>query len=360
MHVAMIADTAWLADEQAMFRFLVVGLMGEHLRVAQVVPQQAGDHQTSLFGATLLWRDTRLELIRRRQITAMTADLEELKVSVVHALDGRLWGGALKVAQQLAIPAVLNVSSAEDLARLGPLRRLTATHRIGFSVATTPLRNAVREALGDGVLADHIPLGAHVSTEPIAPPNPDALCVVITGSGACDGDFQMLLDALAKFVAEHPGTLLFFDCQGGDPHQIWETVRHFGLLEQSSMIPARTDHRELLRGAHVLIQPQPLGRARCITLEAMACGLPVLARVDPWLDYLIDGKTSWVSDTNDSAAWAHLIRRPIEQVNTAQKLGHSARQWIRDHHLAADQVERTINLYRRLTGESFRFPQPHH
>jgi glycosyltransferase involved in cell wall biosynthesis len=326
--------------------------------VVQVVPEHTRDDQTSAFAQRLLWRDCRLEPLRRWRMRALASALDEQRVNVLHALDGRLWSGALALARRLRVPVVLNVASVRDVARAARLRRHLRRCRAAFSVATHPLHDAIQgPARAGSASVELIPLGAHVPPAPNAPPDDQALCVVITGDGTFGPEYRGLLEALVQFRAERPGALFFFDSQGADSHQLWQAAQRHGLLPSVSMIPLHSDRRHLLSGAHVLLQPQPLGRARSFTLAAMAVGLPLLAREDPWLDYLHDDQTAWVSPTGSAASWAALLRRTVEEPEAARRLGASARAWARQNHLAATQVDRTMRLYRRLTGETYRFPQ---
>ena len=160
-----------------------------------------------------------------------------------------------------------------------------------------------------------------------------------------------------RLIADHPETLLFFDSQGNDGHQLWQATRRHGLLANSSMIPGGLSRREMLTGAHLLIQPQALGRARGLTLQAMACGMPVLARQDPWLDYLLNDQTAWLAEQGDVETWGQLIHRSVEDAEAARELGSSARRWIADHHLASAHVQRTIDLYHRLISDPYKFTQ---
>ena len=354
MHTALIADNAWLADELGMFRFLVVGLLGEQVRVAQVVPEGTGESVTSAFGARLTWQDRRHDLLRRHQLAGLVPALDELQVGVLHALDGRVWSGALKIARKLQVPVVLNLASAADLDRLVPLRRQLSGMRAGFAAATTVLAEAAQPMVPESVPVELVAPGAQVPPAPNVAPGDRSLCIVITGDGTFDDDVRALLEALAVFVADEPDALLFLDCPGRDTRDLWQAVQQYGLLHQASMIPSNTDHRRLLIGAHLLIQPQALGRARSMTLQAMACGIPVMAREDPWLDYLIDGETAWVTAKSDVSTWLEMIRR--HDGPAARRLTESARDWVRRHHLAARLVDRTVDLYRKLTGEAYRFP----
>ena len=356
MHVALVVDRVWLADEQAMYRFLVVGLMDEQVQVMQVVPQGLTQGAAGTFGRQVTWRPTGLAWLMRRRIEALGDSLEPLVVTVLHALDGRLWAGALRLAGRLGVPVVLASNRESDLAQAVGLRRQIAANRTAFSAATAPLQQALRQRVSDPSMVYLVPPGAHIPAEKGIPSAGDVLCMVITGNGVFDVQYQALYEALVEFVEAHPQTLLFFDTQGGDPHPLWQAARRYNLLNYSSMIPSHLSHRKLLMGAHVLIQPQANGQARCLTIQAMACGVPVLAKEDPWIDYLIDGQTAWMTKQGGMSSWAGLIRRWQREPAAVAALTDTARQWVRERHLASAQVEQTLDMYHKLAGQTYKFP----
>ena len=135
----------------------------------------------------------------------------------------------------------------------------------------------------------------------------------------------------------------------------WQSVQRFGLLANMSVVPRQLGRRELLKAANVLIHPQSLHRCRGMTLQAMANGIPVLAREDPWLDYLVHDRTAWLLDTPSPASWHALLRRVAEQPEACRALARSAGAWVREHHPAPLQIGRVLDLYRRLTGQSLKF-----
>src|SRR5688572_1836798 len=123
MYVALITDTTWLNDERATLKSLIVGLIGEQVRVAQVVPTRIAHDVPSPFVAQLVWQDNRREWVRQYRLAGLEQHLDELRVSVLHALDGRLWAGTLRLAERLDLPVVLNVNAASDLDRAVKWRR---------------------------------------------------------------------------------------------------------------------------------------------------------------------------------------------------------------------------------------------
>src|SRR5690606_29911364 len=86
MHVALLANTAWLDEELAMFRHLVVGLIDEQVRVAQVVPEEMAGEEFSAFGDRITWRPSRWGMVQRQRLTSLATRLDRLGIDLIHAL----------------------------------------------------------------------------------------------------------------------------------------------------------------------------------------------------------------------------------------------------------------------------------
>ncbi len=359
MHVALIANTAWLDEEMNALRHLVVGLIGEQVRVAQVVPESIHDDAISDFGERVSWLDTSWDWLRRRRLVHLAEHLAELGVDIVHALDGRLWSAARGLAQRLDAAAVLTAGSAvdvEQVATAGAGRSGHAAPGVGYAAATPSIQQALAERLRGTAVVEHIPPGVHLGKRPTGEPTArSALCAVVTGTGRHDEDYDALLDAISHVAATRAEAQFFFDSQGDD-NQLWEAAKQRDLLGHISLVPRKLGHRELLLKADVLIQPQALGRPRGLILQAMANGVPVCARRDAWVDYLKHDETAWLVDQPNADDWRAVIERLYDQPAFALALAQRAYDWVGQHHLASQQVTRCVNLYRRLTGEGMKFP----
>lgn len=356
MFVALLTNTAWLDEELQSFQHLLVGFMDEQVRVAQVVPQHLHHSDASVFGAHVGWQESSWAWLNRHRITKLDQALEPLGVNLIHALDGRLWVGAYRLALKMNVPVVFTANSHLDLKLVSHLRRIADAGRCAFVATTEPLAQAVRDRLPPAFIVEMIPPGTHPGP-PVRHRNPDdALCAVISGRGQLDDRYQALLEALSQVIRHHPQAQFFFDGQGSDQHEIWQAASRLNLLANISLIPRRLGHRELLVRADVLIQPQPPGRSRGLTLQAMAHAVPVIAHHDPWLDYLHEDVTAWLIDGPDPDAWQTCITRLIEQPDLGRQLGQRAQHWVSENRLSAQQVAHTLDLYRRITGEPIKFP----
>ena len=356
MHVALLTNRAWLDEELSPFQHLVVGLIDERVRVAQVVPEGLASEDLSAFGDQVIWRESTISMLNQRRIIGLDEELGALGVDLIHAMDGRLWRGGLKLAGALDVPIVLTANSMLDVRLSQQLLPSQDPVRVAVTAVTEPIMQAIRpHAPADMLLAT---VGTGVSSHEAcasAPEPGQALCVIVCGNGEMDGDYEALLSGIADFVTRHPTSQFFFDGQGSGQHQIWKAASALGLLGNISLTPRRLGHREVLLKSHALIHPQALGKARCLTLRAMARGLPVIAKQDPALDYLLDNQNAVVLDDPSAGDWTAELDRLIDEPNTFTELGRSASRWIRDQRPSSYQINGILDVYRRITGQTLPF-----
>jgi glycosyltransferase involved in cell wall biosynthesis len=356
MNVALLADTAWLDDELHSFQHLVVGLIDERVRVIQVMPDDVPIEASSVFAERVVWSESRWREVNRWRLGRLDDPLEKAEAHLLHALDSRLWRGAARLSEQMNVPVIFGASSADAVDAAERVVRDADPARVAFAASTEPIAQALRGKLDGAIVVETVPTGVHVAETTEGCSSEDALCVIVSGDGILDANYQALLNALVDVCDQHPGMQFFFDGQGSDQHQVWKAASRLGLLRNVSMIPRRLGQRDVLLRADVLIQPQPLGQSRSITLEAMAHGLAVIAHEDGWLDYLIDDQTAWLVRDTSAAAWGAAINRILADLPAARSLGQRARAWVREHRSVSVQLARTLDLYRRVTGQTLPFP----
>ena len=360
MHVALVANTAWLDEELDFFRRLVVGLMDQNIRVTQVIPDALPEEEVSSFAARLTWRDTPWKLLRRHRLRQLAPALEALDVTIIHALDGQTWAGAMDIARAMEGSVVLTCASAGDLDELSHTLRVAGDLRLGVAPTTEPIGQEARNVASAQYPIRVAAIGIHPAEETVATTeaDPDALCAVISGSARLDADYRALFRALTEIVKAHPASQFFLDTQGHDAHTLWKEARSLGLLGHISLAPRRLGHRELLLRADLLIHPQAMGHSRGLTIRAMSRGLPVIARADPLLDYLIQDQTATLIDEATPNAWLDALGKMWSDPEGVRKLAMRGQAYVTEKCLASSQVDQIVQLYRTVTGEAYRFPPP--
>lgn len=355
MQIALFANTAWLDEELTSLHHLVVGLMDESVRTVQVLPQGRAEDETVAFGTRLSWRETRRRWANRRELRKLAEPLAKAEVDLLHALDGRMWRPVLDLGDQLHVPVVLSANSGLDAAVAARLAGRMDPERTLLTAATAPLTEMISEAVRGKLPVHTVPPGVHLA-KPIDHEDDETMCVVVSGDGGCDEHMLILLEGIRKALDDEPSMQFFFDGQGRDLHKLWRAIERMELLGSSTLIPRRLGHREILLRADALIHPQPLGRARSMTLRAMAHAVPVFATRDPVLDYFLPEVTARVLDQPTPEAWAAALRSLSQDRPAAAALGRSARAWIERQRLASSQLETLLTLYRELIGEPIAFP----
>lgn len=392
MHTALLTNTAWIDDELQLFRQLVVGLMDELVRVAQVLPHHLPLDEASDFGEKMQWRESGWRWLYGKQFDKLVPELRSAEVDIIHALDGRMWTHALSVGEQLDCPVVLSVNSDQDLALVRRLGKRMVPSRVALMPTSEMLYDAVMDALPANQRHDQlvrcVPLGAmavdhlevldektgsedglsmeggddetDIESELVNAGQP-ALCLVVTGSGRHDEDYQHLLEGLAQVLEGRPDVQCFFDGQLPDQSRIWQAARELNLVNHISLIPRRVGHREILLGASVLIQPQSLGKSRSITLQAMGRGIPVVAAEDPWVDYLVDEETAWVMQRQGGKIpakdWAVMLDRLMNDAASSWALGRRAHAWVKENRKVSGYIAGVLDVYHRISGTTLKFQQ---
>lgn len=355
MHVALLSNTAWLDEELATLHQVVVGLLDESTRVVQVLPQGRAEGETVAFGTRLSWKEGHRRILNRWALRRLVGPLREESVELIHALDGRLWLGALDLAKQLGIPALLSANSGMDVAVATRCIDRLIPGQVAITCATQPLADLMSQAIGGVVAVDHVPPGVHLGKSAQRGED-ETPCIVVSGDGDSDEHVGALLEGAKIAVAQHPALQLFFDGQRQDPHKLWRAINRHGLLSNATLIPRRLGHREVLLRAGALLHPQPQGRARSLTLRAMAHAVPVIACADPMLDYLLDSVTARVIHDPTPQAWAKGIIGFATKPKAWSALGQSAREWVGQNRLASSQLEALLRVYRNLSGAPLAFP----
>jgi len=359
MQVALITDRIWLDEELGQFKHLIVGMLDENVRVVQVVPQGLDDEYLSAFGKKLRFKDISWPQARRWFLRQLACKLEVENVDVLHVLDSRSWRGAVDLANKMQLPIVLNLANGSDLDRAAKLHKLMDPQRIAWLAATEPLARGLRDELGTDAFIQTVRMGVHLPEIPYFKANegPHTPCLVVTGNGTFDQAYDKLLLGLADVIAEHRQLQVFLDGRGKDQHKLWRAARKRGLLSNISFVPHRVGHRDLMLHADMLLQPQARGDARSLTLQAMAQGIPIVAQIDPWLDYLVDAQTARLLDEPNADRWSSVLCELLADQEQMAYLSRRGREWIDEYHIPAKQVQQILGVYRKLAGESIPFPE---
>lgn len=139
-------------------------------------------------------------------------------------------------------------------------------------------------------------------------------------------DPTWLLEAMARVRSTHPRVHLVMVGRGMDAGRFQGTVESLGLRGAVTLAGARRDVNVFLRAADAFVLASAHETLSIATLEAMACGLPVIVSDIPgFRDLVVDSVSGLKCPPLDSAALADRIRRLADDEALALRLSQGAR-----------------------------------
>lgn len=133
--------------------------------------------------------------------------------------------------------------------------------------------------------------------------------------------------------------------------QIEGEIAHFGLGERVWLAGERGDIPEVMRAMDVFVLPSRAEGISNTILEAMACGLPVIATEVGGNGELVDhGNTGGLAPANNSEALAAYLERYVKDADLRAKHGLAARARIE----ANFSIEHMVNSYQDLYLDQLR------
>jgi glycosyltransferase involved in cell wall biosynthesis len=341
--VVYIADSEKIGGGTEVLKSLVTGLDPTRYRSVIVAPRR---------GALTDWADSRAvawaevpfnphagSIATLRRVAALARVFVRERADVVHAhsplsyhaagLAGALTGVkrichlhfplrtvTLEWSLRFGVDAVITCYEqlARDLAvkvrrppRLVPILNTVDLER--FAPATTAAHAAARARLRAG--ADHV--------------------VVIVGHLSDVKGYPTFLNAAAQIRARLPGTR--FLAIGGETIAPGYGARLRQLASQLQIADAvdflgwRDDVPDVLRAADVMVLPSLAEGLPLAVLEAMACGLPVVAtNVNGTPEAIVEGETGYLIEPHAADALANRVRTLLESPALAAQMGRAGRQ----------------------------------
>jgi glycosyltransferase involved in cell wall biosynthesis len=153
---------------------------------------------------------------------------------------------------------------------------------------------------------------------------------------------HILVEALAALG--RPNVYVAWLGGGSLMHSVQRLVRRHGLEHRFLLVGERTDVPDLLPGFDVFAMPSLYEGLPCAVVEAMACGVPVVATaVNSVPEVVIPGRTGILVRPNDPASLAraigYLLNHPEEGARMARRAADSLGDRFRPETLGRDLTE---------------------
>jgi glycosyltransferase involved in cell wall biosynthesis len=154
------------------------------------------------------------------------------------------------------------------------------------------------------------------------------------------------LEAFQKVQKEIPKALLLIVGKGGLEGTIREKINHMGLEASVIMTGYRSDIPEITRLLDVSLHPSLWDCSPRAILEAMLCGVPVIATAVGGIPEIVkDGETGLLVPPGDAEALAHSILRLRREEGLRERLTHGVVERVQEFFDTTQIIDKTINLY---------------
>lgn len=288
-----------------------------------------------------------------RELVAKRFDIVHVHTLFFH---GSLAGALLTKLRQAPLVTTAHLGSPEDLP--GIVGRVTSIYErtvgrliINRSARVIAVSNAVAAHLRPlarhperiGVIPNGVDLErfAPAATPPSGPP-----VVLFVGRLIFNKGPQFLVEAMPAIVAKHPDARFRFAGDGPMQDELEKRVRELGLEGQVEFLGQREDIPELLRQATIMARPSLSEGMPLVALEAMACGLPVVAAdVGGTAEVVQDGVTGYVIEPENVEQLVERVNRLLGDAALRHEMGRAAREFVEHGYDWSSIAQRTLTVY---------------
>ena len=301
-----------------------------------------------------------VEISRREQL-----DVVHAHYAIPHAVSAHLAREVLAAdaGGRTAAPKLVTTLHGTDVMLVGsdpsflPLTRFSIAASDAVTTPSAWLARATHETLGvpDTVAIDIIP--NFVDAERFRPASPDARplpkrpVVVHVSNFRPVKRVHDVVDVFARLRAEHPAQLRLVG-DGPERSRIAAQVAALGLAADVEFLGERVDLPDVLRDADLFLLPSETESFGLAALEAMACGVPVIASAVGGLPEVIpDGEVGFLCQLGDVEAMAAAARRLLGDADLHRRLSLAARQLAESRYRVEPAVDRYVAVYRRVLSD---------
>lgn len=160
---------------------------------------------------------------------------------------------------------------------------------------------------------------------------------------------QYLVEAAPEVLRSHPEAEFVFVGDGPLRAGLEERARQLGISRRLTFLGTRPDVASILQTCHILARPSLLEGMPLTILEAMACGLPVVATpISGTAELVRDGENGLVVRPADPASLARAILRLMDDEPLREAQGRRGRHLVENGFSWDAVAAQTLAVYREL------------
>ncbi len=158
-----------------------------------------------------------------------------------------------------------------------------------------------------------------------------------------------LLDAIPAVLEKYPNARWRF-VGGGDKESVLrQQAERLGIAHAVEFTGNQSDVPSFLHSFDVFVLPSLWEGFPNVLLEAMACGLPVIATsVEGTIELVVDDETGILVPKENPQALTAAMMRVLESPNLIEQFGKAGRQRVEEHFSLEKQVREFEELYDKL------------
>lgn len=263
-------------------------------------------------------------------------------------------------------PRVITTLHGTDVVLVGndpsylPITRFSIERSDGVTTPSAFLAQATRDNFGIARPIEVIPNfvdGERFSPAPAPPsggqPRPAAQPTIVHSSNF--RPLKRVDDVIAVFERVRRGRPCRLALLGDGPERprVEAEVRARGLADDVTFLGEQLDVAATLRRAHVFLLPSESESFGLAALEALACGVPVVAsRAGGLPEVVRDGESGFLLPVGDVDAMAAAVGRVLDDAALHRRLSHAARADAVERFARAPMVTRYERYYEKVLSSS--------
>lgn len=296
---------------------------------------QSGIDPLTVLGMARLFRNSRVDIVHTRNVTAFFYGLVAARLAgvpaVVHSEHGRTFPERPRraMAQRLMLRGTDAAFAVSAQLRADLVREL-GVDRERFEV----IHNGVD-------VTAFCAAGPHV-------PSPRTMCIGSVGRLVPVKNYSLLLQAFARLPLSLPCRLVLVG-DGSERAALSKLATELGILDRVEFAGHRDDVAQLLRAMDIFVLPSLSEGLSNTLLEAMAAGVPVIASDVGGNREIVESEDSGLlfrcGDIEHAAAQ---LLRLVENATFRRSLGQAGAARVRKEFSIEAMIRRYENLYRRV------------
>jgi N-acetyl-alpha-D-glucosaminyl L-malate synthase BshA len=299
-----------------------------------------------------------VEVSRRERL-----DVVHAHYALPHAVSAHLAREVLAAdaAGRSAAPKLVTTLHGTDITLVGndpsflPLTRFSIAASDAVTTPSAWLARATHEILGvpDTIEIEIVPNfvdGTRFRPAPGERPLPEAPLVVHVSNFRPVKRVGDVVEIFARLRATRPARLQLVG-DGPDRVAVAARAAALGLAADVQFLGERVDLPAVLQVADLFLLPSETESFGLAALEAMACGVPVVASAVGGLPEVIpDGEVGALCPLGDVEAMAAAAGRILGDAALHRRLSHAARRLAESRYQIEPAVDRYLAIYRRVSG----------